>query len=345
MAYISEIKPVLAKMVAAGMPALLVGAPGVGKSAVVEEVAADLGCDMILSHPVVSDPTDVKGFGFPSEDKTHARFLPFGDLARALRATGPTVWMLDDLGQASPAVQAAFMQLLLARRVGEHMLPSCVSFVAATNRRGDRAGVSGILTPVKSRFASIVEVEVDYASWREWALAHDVPALLISFLEFRPDLLHKFDPVLHGRDLANFPCPRTWEHAGKLLRLGLTDAQFALAAQGAVGEEASVALITYIKMMKANLPSPAAVLSAPDAAPVPEAPEILWALTTALVRLVTEKSMDGFCRYAEILHEHAKGEFGARMVLELNRLKNKLTETAAWTRFCTSEAGAALLAR
>jgi len=139
-------------------PVLVTGAPGIGKSDIIAQAATANGMGLLISHPVTADPTDAKGLPWPVQGSDHATFLPFGDLYQAINATSPMVWFLDDLGQASPAVQAAFMQLLLARRVNGHALPECVTFAAATNRRIDRAGVSGILEPVKSRFASIVEL-------------------------------------------------------------------------------------------------------------------------------------------------------------------------------------------
>ncbi|MFP3700463.1 ATP-binding protein, partial [Burkholderia sp. SIMBA_013] len=94
------------------------------------------------------------------------------------------IWFLDDLGQAAPSVQAAKMQLLLARRIGEHKLPDNVTFLAATNRRKDNAGVSGILDPLMDRFATHVELVADIHEWTSWALAHGVPAELVAFLRF-----------------------------------------------------------------------------------------------------------------------------------------------------------------
>ena len=155
----SQLTSFLAAAIPARLPVLITGAPGVGKSQIVEQAAASAGADLILSHPAVADPTDAKGLPWVAKDGESATFLPFGELARAIRAERPTVWFLDDLGQAPAAVQASFMQLLLARRVNGHALPEHVSFVAATNRRTDRAGVSGILEPVKSRFVSMIGLE------------------------------------------------------------------------------------------------------------------------------------------------------------------------------------------
>ncbi|MPW11773.1 ATP-binding protein, partial [Paraburkholderia sp. CNPSo 3155] len=196
----SQLRELLITYIPARLPVLVTGAPGIGKSDIVAQAAQETGHDLLISHPVVEDPTDSKGLPFP--DGNVARFLPFGDLERALRATTPLLWFLDDLGQASPAVQAAKMQLLLARRIGEHALPDCVTFVAATNRRNDNAGVSGILDPVISRFATVVELEPSIADWTDWAARTGVPAELIAFLRFRPDLL---SVKKTARDIENAP--------------------------------------------------------------------------------------------------------------------------------------------
>jgi MoxR-like ATPase len=211
-----QAKSLIAACITARLPILLVGKPGVGKSDVVAQAAAEAGADLLISHPAVADPTDAKGLPWAEAGATHATFLPFGDLAQAMAATKPLVWFLDDLGQASPAVQASFMQLILARRVNGHKLPECVVFVAATNRREDRAGVSGILEPVKSRFATIVEMEPGLDDWTVWATQNSIRAEVIAFLRFRPELLIDFKPTA---DMKNSPCPRTWASASKILNL------------------------------------------------------------------------------------------------------------------------------
>ncbi|CAM5998722.1 unnamed protein product [Sphagnum balticum] len=124
------------------------------------------------------------------------------------------------------------MQLILARRVNGHVLPDCVTFVAATNRRTDRAGVSGILEPVKSRFATIVELHPDIESWCGWAFGAAIPTTLIAFLRFRPDLLSDFKP---SADMSNSPMPRTWASLAKLESLALPQQVELAAMSGAVG--------------------------------------------------------------------------------------------------------------
>ena len=320
------------------IPVMLTGAPGVGKSSIVEAAAKAAGFDLILSHPVVSDPTDAKGLPWPSKDGESASFLPFGELVQAIKATKPMVWFLDDLGQASPAVQASYMQLLLARQVNGHKLPDCVTFIAATNRRTDRAGVSGILTPVLSRFGAIIGIEANVDDWTAWALNVGVPAELVSFIRFRPNLLHVFDPQ-KANDMENFPCPRTWVYVGKAMQMRLpSDLEFAAFA-GAVGEGAAIELRGFLSMLRSNLPNIDGILLDPDNASIPTRPDMLWAVTTALAKKVTALNCGRIFRYAERLFESGSSEFAVLMIKDVIRLDSLITATPEWTKLCVSPLG------
>jgi len=329
-----QLTELLAKAIPAGLPVLITGAPGIGKSAVVEAAVEAAGADLILSHPVVSDPTDAKGLPWASEGATEATFLPFGELALALKATKPTVWFLDDLGQASPAVQASFMQLILARRVNGHKLPDCVTFVAATNRRTDRAGVSGILEPVKSRFATIVELVADIESFSQWALSQDwYPTVLVAFNRFRPDLLSDFKATA---DMENSPLPRTWANVARLLALDLpSDLEYAAIA-GAVGEGAAAEFMGFLRMYR-ELPNIDGILLDPDGEPIPDQPATLYAIVTALGSRVSEANAARVLRYAERLMEAGSGEFAAVLVRDSIRKVPAVKETRAFVQFASGE--------
>jgi hypothetical protein len=131
-----------------------------------------------------------------------AEFLPFGNLRKLLNATVPTLFFLDDLGQAPQGVQAAAMQLLLAREINGQKISDYVSFAAATNRKEDRAGVSGILEPVKSRFVTIINVETNADDWLRWARRNGLPEELLMLIKWRPELLEKFKATA---DMTNSP--------------------------------------------------------------------------------------------------------------------------------------------
>lgn len=338
----SQLTALLSRAIPARLPILITGAPGVGKSDIVAQAAALAGAELLISHPAVADPTDAKGLPWPKAGADEATFLPFGELARACKATQPTVWLLDDLGQAPPAVQASYMQLLLARRVNGHILPDCVTFIAATNRRTDRAGVSGILEPVKSRFASIVELQPTIDEWCNWAYSNGISHTLIAFLRFRPGLLIDFQA---SADLSNSPVPRTWHHVSQLEALGLPKDVEAAAMAGAVGEGAALEYLSFRQLAK-SLVNLDAILLDPDRAAIPTGPSELYATCVGLAGRANSTNFARIATYATRLATETapgadapRGEFAALLIRDAQRRDEKITYTHTFTQLMSGPLG------
>ena len=306
-------------------PLLLKGAPGIGKTDIVTQSCLETNTDLIISHPVVSDPTDFKGLPFPVKGENKATFLPFGDLLRLIEAEKPTVFFLDDLGQASSSVQASAMQLLLARRINGHKVSDHVIFLAATNRRQDRAAVQGILEPVKSRFASILELEVNVDDWVDWAIEHDMPVELIAFIRFRPNLLHDFKPT---GDIINTPNPRTVAYAGKMMKAGLPEDTEYEMISGAAGEGFAAEFLGFLKIYR-DLPDIEKLIANPDSIEVPTEPSMLFAICGALSSKANRKNFSNIIRYTDRL----PAEFQVLLVKDAIKRSKSLADTkefSAW---------------
>ncbi|MDE2104644.1 MAG: ATP-binding protein [Patescibacteria group bacterium] len=316
-------------------PVLLVGAPGVGKTDIIRQAAQAKGADFMVSHPVVADPTDAKGLPWPDADKLEATFLPFGDLAAAIKAERPTVWLLDDLGQAPPAVQASYMQLLLSRRCNGHVISDYVTMIAASNRRTDRAGVSGMLEPVKSRFAAIVEVTPHIDDWAVWALENDIPASLIAFLRFRPELLSQFVP---SADMTQSPTPRTWANLAEVESWKLPREVEAEAMAGAVGVGAATEYLAFRAMLGSVVTADQVILD-PHNATLPIKAAECYAVCTALAAKADEKNFARITTYLQRLTDAGKGEFAIMVVRDAMRKTPALAHTAAWQKLIVSDLG------
>jgi hypothetical protein len=330
----SQLTTLLSKTIPAHLPVLVTGMPGIGKSDIIGQAAEAAGADFMVTHPAVSDPTDFKGLPWAEAGADVATFLPFGDLALMVNAKKLLVVLIDDLGQATPAVQAAVMQLLLARQVNGHKLSDNVVFIAATNRRTDRAGVTGLLEPVKSRFAAIVELVTDVDEHAEWALNQPwYPAELVAFHRFRPALLADFKP---SADLTNSPLPRTWANAAKILGLGL-DPELELAAlAGAVGDGAAAELVAFLRLVR-ELPDIESIIADPENAPIPDSPGTLYAVVTALGSKASVDTFEGISRYAGRLLEAGNGEFATLLARDAIRRDPEITNTQAFVRFATGD--------
>jgi hypothetical protein len=323
----------LKKTVPARKPVLLAGPPGVGKTSIARQVADELKYDLIVTHPVVEDPTDAKGMPWVAEDKKSAVFLPFGQLNKLLNATKPTLWLMDDVGQATQATQAANMQWLLGGEVQGKKLPACVSLLAATNRKQDRAGVQGLLEPVKSRFVTILHVEEDLNQWCHWALSNGVPVRLVAFLRLKKKYLLVPQPTA---DMVNSPSPRTWEHLGELLNLDLDERDRPEAFAGAVGKAHADEYLAFDRLFT-QVPNPDAVLCKPETAVVPEVADIAWALATALIERVNPSNFGRFATYAERLRNADKAEFAAVMMRGALNACPEIQHTDEFTRVAVTK--------
>jgi hypothetical protein len=328
----SQLRTLLAKTIPAKEPVLITGAPGIGKTDVVLQACADANAECIVMHPVVSDPTDFKGLPWVADGG--ATFLPFGELQALITATKLTVCFLDDLGQATPAVQAAVMQLVLARRVNGHKVSPHVVFIAATNRRADRAGVQGILEPVKSRFL-IVELAPHLEDWAAWAISANVAPEIVAFLRFRPQLLSDFKP---SADMSNSPSPRTWSAVSRSMSLDLPKELQVPTTEGAVGQGAALEFIAFRRIW-ADMVSPDVVLTSPDTAPIPTETSALYALVTAIGTHVKTASMDRYCRYLDRLQAANRGEFAACSMKTAIARDSKLANTAAYIKAMSGPLG------
>jgi MoxR-like ATPase len=303
---------------------LIKGKPGIGKSDIVAQATAECGADIVLEHPSISDPTDYKGMPALTAGGAEAHFLPFGNLSRLCRATKPTVCFLDDIGQAAPAVQAALMQLVLARAVNGTRISDSVVFLGATNDTAHLAGVSGMIEPLKSRWDSIVELEVSIDDWSNWALDNAVPAELLAFLRFRPALLSDFKPT---KELRNSPSPRGWASVGRWMDSGVRDLEvFA----GAVGEGAAVEFISFLDMY-ASLPSLDAILLDPANAEVPTKPGALFAVASGLARKATSSTLERVTTYTARLPK----EFDVMCIRDAVRMTKGIAQCPAFVTWAT----------
>lgn len=239
------------------------GAPGIGKSSIVNSVAKANDMEVIDVRLSQLAPTDLRGLPYVDEDTAH--FAPPSFLPRS----GKGILFLDEINLAAPAIMNVAMQLVLDRRVGDYILPDGWYVMAAGNRTEDRAAVSQMPAPLTNRFLHFT-VECDLDSWKSYALTNGVREEIISFLNFRPNLLHCFD-----KNAIAWPSPRSWDFASDLLKIGLP-------VSPAVGEGAASEFTTFVRLY-AKLPDVEKILDGDLSIPVPKEPSLLYALCGAFV--------------------------------------------------------------
>ena len=160
----SAVSNALRCLVAARQPVFVWGGPGIGKSAVVRQLAEGLNVPLQDVRALLLDPVDLRGLPSIASDGRSKWSTP-----EFLPHDGEGILFLDELNAAPAMVQASCYQLVLDRKLGEYSLPDGWAILAAGNRDSDRAVTTRMPTPLRNRFVHL-EFEVDLQEWSEWAI-------------------------------------------------------------------------------------------------------------------------------------------------------------------------------
>ena len=354
----TQLAEFLTYTIPARLPIMITGKPGIGKSDIVAQACLAIGAHVIMVHAVVADPTDAKGMPWVSvsvDGDPQAKFIPFSQLKKMLTATELTVVFLDDFGQAQPSVQASFMQLILARCIDEFKISDEIVFIAATNRAEDLAGVSGILEPVKSRFAAIIELITNSEIWLEWSMGTDkeiavvkprfdgafpvrpVHMTMIQFIRKHGDWIDKFKA---SKDMNNTATPRTITNVSQLLKLELPKHLQPAAFAGAAGTEFAIAFNTHM-LLYDKIPDPGICISNPSSAPLPDVSDedggasIMFALMGALAAKASVANFESVVKYAERIKER---EYQIVLMKDATRLTPEIKSCKGFIDWATKNA-------
>lgn len=142
--------------VAADLPVLLWGEPGIGKTAALTQLATALELPLTTVIASVHEPSDFSGLPVVGDDPAE-QGVPMAppDWAVRLVRAGRGLLFLDELSTAPPAVQAALLRLVLERRIGALRLPPGVRIVAAANPRSSAADGWELSPPLANRFVHL----------------------------------------------------------------------------------------------------------------------------------------------------------------------------------------------
>jgi hypothetical protein len=240
-------------------PLFLWGPPGIGKSELVADITEELGGAMIDLRLGQMEPTDIRGIPFYNKESGKMDWAEPVDLpTEEYAAQYPIVVLfLDEMNSSAPSVQAAAYQLILNRRIGKYRLPDNVVMVAAGNRESDKGVTYRMPTPLANRFIH-QEMKVDFTSWQEWAVNHNIHKDVVGYLSFAKNDLYEFDAKSASRAFAT---PRSWSFVSELLddEDGDDDTTMNLVA-GTVGEGLAVKFMAHRKIA-GRMPKPEDILA------------------------------------------------------------------------------------
>ena len=276
----SQATSMIAKYIQAKIVPMLTGSPGMGKSAIVKDIAKTYNLKLIDLRLSQCDPTDL--MGFPSIQGQRAGYLPMETfpLEGDPIPEGYSGWLLflDEFNSASIAVQAAGYKLILDRMVGQKNLHKHVAVVCAGNLETDGAIVNPMSTAMQSRLAHL-ELVTDVNQWLDWAYENGIHRFITSYIKFKPGNLYAFSPDHTDKTYA---CSRTWEFANRVLEVtGTDDKDLLPMLAGVLSEGVAREFIGFTKIDK-DLPKITQIMESPNSIRVPDEPSVLFALTGSI---------------------------------------------------------------
>ncbi len=279
------------------------GQPGVGKSAVVSEVAEEMNVGCIDFRLILCDPTDLRGIPIPYTNEKgdqSAKWIPPDELPRE----GRGILFFDDFPTAPPLVQASAYQIAIKpHQLGSYQLPEGWVIVGAGNTLKDRSLARPMPKALSNRFTHI-EYEVNLDDWINWAILARINPAVMGFIKWRPALLMAFKPEASEEA---FPTPRTWAAVSRAVDVIDSKDILVQVIVGNVGAGAAAEFGSFLKLQN-ELPDLNTIFQGANT--VPTKVDLKYALVTALAMRAKETQFNRLLDYAG----HLPVEFGVLLI-------------------------------
>lgn len=226
----------------------------------------------------------------------------------------------DELNLAPPSLQSSLYQIINDNEFGDLKLSDGIFRLGAGNTEEDRTNVYEMGAALVDRFSIFKLMPPSVDEWVEWAMDHNINSNIISFVHYKPGLLHKTvndtnaDPVQ--------PTHRSWAKVSALID-GITGYdQIERLAAGRVGEGAAVELAAYMKLSETI--DIQAILKNPAKAKLPtiERTDMLYSLVSGIADIYKKKKSKPTLNSILIISTRLAPEFGV-LLLRLTKRVSK----------------------
>ncbi len=205
-------------------PVLLLGAPGIGKTQIMEQIARE--CKIGLVSYTITHHTRQSAIGLPFVSKrefggkeyTITEYTMSEIVASVYEKIEKThlpegILFIDEVNCVSETLAPAMLQFLQCKTFGNHAIPKGWIIVAAGNPPEYNRSVREFDVVTMDRVKKII-VEPDYQVWKEYAYRENIHPAVISYLDTRPQYFYKMETTVDGR---SFATPRGWEDLSRMI--------------------------------------------------------------------------------------------------------------------------------
>jgi MoxR-like ATPase len=202
-----------------------VGPPGIGKTAIVEQVAKS--CNIGMVAYTITHHTRQSAIGLPTIHRKHYGKKEYevteytmseiiASIYDYMEETGHTkgILFIDEINCVSETLAPTMLQFLQYKMFGTHKVPDGWIIVAAGNPKEYNKSVREFDLATLDRVRKI-EIEEDFGVWKEYALGHGICESIISYLSIKKEHFYYIENDVEG---IHFVTARGWEDLSKLLQ-------------------------------------------------------------------------------------------------------------------------------
>lgn len=207
-------------------PIFLIGAPGIGKTAIMEQIAQELGVALVsysmthhtrqsaLGLPFISRKT-YGGVEYDVSEYTMSEII--ASVYESMEQTGlqKGILFLDEINCVSETLAPSMLQFLQFKVFGRHRVPDGWIVVTAGNPPEYNKSVREFDVVTLDRLKR-VEVEPDFEAWREYAYKTGIHPAILSYLEIKKGDFYLVETTVDGK---KFVTARGWDDLSQMIRL------------------------------------------------------------------------------------------------------------------------------
>lgn len=207
-------------------PIFLVGAPGIGKTAIVSQVAAELGIGLVsysMTHHTRQSALglpfivtrDYGGRDYEVSEYTMSEIIAsvYDCIEESGCARG--ILFLDEINCVSETLYPSMLQFLQFKTFGRHKVPDGWVVVTAGNPPEYNRSVHEFDVVTLDRLKKVV-VEPDFDAWKAYALNKGVHPAVLTFLEAKKDRFYVMESSLDGK---SFVTARGWDDLSDIIKV------------------------------------------------------------------------------------------------------------------------------
>lgn len=210
-------------------PIFLMGPPGIGKTAIMEQAARE--CGIALAAYSMTHHTRQSAMGLPFiETKrydgkeysvtSYTMSEIIASVYEIMENTGlkEGILFIDEINCVSETLSPVMLQFLQAKMFGNTKVPEGWIIVAAGNPAEYNRSVRALDVVTLDR-VKMIWIEADYAVWKTYAANHGVHQAILSYLDARRENFYRIETTVDGK---RFVTARGWEDLSDMLKASET---------------------------------------------------------------------------------------------------------------------------